>query len=151
MMKEKLLDGFLFSTAKERLDIPYIHHYLSTQSYWATDIPLEIVERSIAHSLCFGIYEHDKQIGFARVITDQATFAYLADVFVDENYRGIGLSKKLMEFILSVDEAKVFRRWLLGTRDAHTLYEQFGFKPLAQPDRFMEIHRKDIYKLSTSS
>lgn len=144
--KELRVDGILFSTDKSLLDVKYVHQFLSGPSYWAAGIPLDIVQRSIENSLSIGIYAGDKQIGFARVITDLATFGYLADVFVDEAYRGKGLSKKLMEFILSFEELKLLRRMILATRDAHGLYAQYGFKPLALPDRFMEFPRPDVYK-----
>lgn len=146
MQKELLEDGFLFSTHKEKLDIEYIHRFLHDESYWAKGIPLILVKRSIENSLCFGVYDKTKQIGFARVTSDLATFAYLGDVFVDEAYRGNGISKKLIAFILSFDELKIVRRFLLATKDAHGLYSQYNFKPLNGPDRFMEIHQPDIYK-----
>jgi GNAT superfamily N-acetyltransferase len=139
---------FLFSTDKAKLNIRYVHQYLAEQSYWAKNVPLEIVVESIEHSITIGIYDTDhdlRQIGFARVVTDRATFGYLADVFVDEAYRGHGLSKELMTFIMEWDEVKKFRRFILATSDAHTLYEKYGFKPLKSPDRFMEVHQPDIY------
>lgn len=140
-------DEFQVTTDPARLDIDFIHGYL-VRSYWSEGIPREIVERSVANSLCFGVYEADKQVGFARVITDYTTFAYLADVFIIESHRGRGLSKFLMECILSEPRLQGFRRWTLATRDAHALYAQFGFKALAKPDRFMEIHNPDVYKHS---
>src|SRR5687767_14152286 len=133
-------DGFLFSTDKTLLDISYIHHFLSTKSYWAQAIPIDIVRKSIENSECVGIYKHHQQVGFARVITDYATFGYLGDVFIDESFRNLGPSKKLMEFILSFEEVKLFRRFILATKDAHSLYAQFGFKPLTTPENFMQIH-----------
>ncbi len=136
---------FLVSTDPARLDLDFIHGYL-TRSYWSEGISREIVEGGIANSLCFGVYEGDRQVGFARVVTDYATFAYLADVFIIESHRGKGLSKFLMECIVNDSRLQGFRRWILGTRDAHSLYEQYGFKPLAKPDRFMEIHNPDVYK-----
>ena len=134
-------NGFTFSTDKANLDVPYIHKFLSQDSYWAKNVPMEIVQRSIEHSLTIGIYDQEKQIGFARVVSDYATFAYLGDVFVDPAYRGRGLSKQLMEFIFSFEEFKVLRRFILATADAHSLYAKYGFMPLKSPDRFMEIHR----------
>jgi GNAT superfamily N-acetyltransferase len=104
------------------------------------------VERGIANSLCFGVYEGDNQVGFARIISDFATFAYLADVFIIESHRGRGLSKFLMECIVKHSDLQGLRRWVLGTRDAHGLYAQYGFKPLAKPDRYMEIHDPEVYK-----
>jgi len=111
------------SDEKEKLNVAYIHNYLSKNSYWAANIPLEIVKRSIDGSVCFGIYDNDgAQIGFARVVTDKATFGYLADVFVDEQSRGKGLSKWLMEVVMNYPQFQGLRRWMLGTRDAHGLY-----------------------------
>jgi GNAT superfamily N-acetyltransferase len=138
-------DNFLVTTDPAHLDIELIHSFLSN-SYWATGIPREVVERSIANSLCFGVYEADKQVGFARVITDYATFAYLADVFIIESHRGRGMSKFLMECIVKHPELQGLRRWTLATRDAHDLYARFGFRPLSKPDRFMELHYPEVYK-----
>lgn len=138
-------DDFSISTDKDRIDVVYVHNFLRT-SYWAENIPLEVVQRSIKGSLCFGVYEGAKQIGFARVITDEATFAYLADVFIDEAYRGRGLSKWLVETILSYPTLQGLRRFMLATRDAHGLYRQFGFKELTFVDRWMHIHWPDVYK-----
>ena len=138
-------DGFLVTTDPARLDIDFIHGYL-VRSYWSEGIPREVVGRAISHSLCFGVYEGDNQVGFARIISDFATFAYLADVFVIESHRGRGLSKFLMECIVKHPELQGLRRWVLGTRDAHGLYEQYGFRPLAKPDRYMEIHDPEVYK-----
>jgi GNAT superfamily N-acetyltransferase len=140
----------LISTDKTKLDIPLIHNYLSKESYWAKNIPLEIVERSIENSLCFGVYLDDKQIGFARIMSDYATFAYLADVFILPAYRKRGVSKKLMEFIKEHPSLQGLRRWMLATLDAHGLYKQFGFSEMANPDRFMEISTPGLY-LSHSS
>ena len=136
---EKTVNGFLFSTDKGKLQTNYIHHYLSEESYWAKNIPIQIVEKAIEGSLCFGIYDNQQQIGFARVITDNATFGYLADVFIDSNYRGRGLSKELMTFIMNDESLKLIRSFLLATMDAHGLYEQFGFKALPEPKRYMSI------------
>jgi len=140
------VDGYTLSTRKELLNIDLIHQYLSKKSYWSENIPMEVVKKSIEHSLCFGVYLGGEQIAFARLITDQATFAYLADVFVLESHRGKGVSKKLMQFIMDITAPMHLRRYLLGTLDAHTLYTQFGFTALAHPDRIMEISRPDIYK-----
>jgi GNAT superfamily N-acetyltransferase len=136
---------FLVTTDPTRLDVAFIHSYL-VRSYWAEGIPREVVERSIANSLCFGAFEGEQQVGFARVITDYATFAYLADVFIIESHRGRGLSKFLMECIVNHPELQGLRRWILGTRDAHALYAKFGFTPLTKPDRFMELHHPEVYK-----
>ena len=130
-------DDFIISTDNQKLDINFIHQYLSQEAYWCKNIPLEIVKRSIENSLCFGMYHHEKQIGFARAITDKATFAYLADVFIINNYRGRGLSKWLMHTIMSAPDLQGLRSLLLGTLDAHGLYAQFGFKTLENPGRFM--------------
>lgn len=139
--------SFRISTEPSLLDPVAIHAYL-TRSYWAAGIPLEVVERAIRGSLCFGVYDHDRQVGFARVITDRATYAYLADVYILEDYRGQGLSKWLMAVIMAHPDLQGLRRFALATRDAHGLYTQFGFAPLAVPDRHMEIARPDIYRTS---
>jgi len=136
---------FSISTDKSKIDIAYVHRFLSS-SYWAENIPPDVVQRSISGSLCFGVYEREKQIGFARVITDEATFAYLADVFIDDAYRGKGLSKWLMEIIVAYPTLQGLRRFMLATRDAHGLYRQAGFSELTHADRWMQIHRPDIYK-----
>lgn len=145
MIIEKLDNGYLFSTDKEKLDITYIHHFLSEESYWAKNIPLDLVKQAIDGSLCFGIYENNKQIGFARIITDYATFGYLADVFIDTNYRGKGISKQLMTFIMEHPLKKIVRRFMLATKDAHSLYAQFGFHEPKEPKRFMEIKPFETY------
>ena len=127
------------------MDIDFIHAFL-TSSYWAEGISKEIIAKSIAGSLCFGVFSDEKQIGFARMITDGATFAYLADVFIDEAHRGKGLSKWLMEVILSHPDLQGLRRLMLATRDAHGLYAQYGFTPLTDPERLMQIVNPGIYK-----
>jgi N-acetylglutamate synthase-like GNAT family acetyltransferase len=136
---------FTISTDKRRLDLDVIHEFL-THSYWAAGISREVVALSIDNSLCFGIYSNAQQVGFARIISDYATFAYLADVFVLEAFRGKGLSRFLMQCIVEQPSLQGLRRWVLCTRDAHGLYAQFGFKPLHSPELFMEIHNRDIYK-----
>ena len=136
---------FSISSDKSKLDLHFVHRFLS-QSYWAEGIPIDVVKRSIDGSLCFGVFDNDRQVGFARVITDEATFAYLADVFVDEEYRGRGLSKLLMETIINTPSLQGLRRFLLATRDAHGLYEKFGFKPLTHTSPWMQIHNPEIYK-----
>jgi GNAT superfamily N-acetyltransferase len=143
------MDGYSISSDRSRLDVGMIHAYLS-QSYWSPGIPRAVVERAIANSLCFGVFEGDEQVGFARVVTDRATFAYLADVFVLEAHRGKGLSKALMREIKAHPELQGLRRWLLATRDAHDLYRQFGFKELGNPSRIMEVHDPDAYTRRTS-
>jgi N-acetylglutamate synthase-like GNAT family acetyltransferase len=136
---------YSITTDKNKMDIDFIHSYL-TRSYWAEGITKEIVSRSIAGSLCFGVFNNDKQVGFARMVTDEATFAYLADVFIDEYHRGKGLSKWLMEVIMAHPGLQGLRRILLATRDAHGLYTQFGFAALTNPDRWMQRHNPDVYK-----
>lgn len=122
-----------------------IFPYLSEDAYWSKDIPRDIVERSIEHSLCFGVYQETAQVGFARVVTDKATFAYLADVFILEAFRKQGLSKWLMEVILAHPDLQGLRRWLLATMDAHGLYRQFGFTSLTEPDRMMQRKAPHTY------
>ena len=129
---------FLISTDKLRLDLEVIHDFLANQSYWAQGRDLEVIERGIENSLNFGVYQGDRQIGFARVVTDYATFAWLADVFVLEEYRGQGLGKWLIAIILSHPRLQGFRRWALATKDAHELYRNFGFDELRRPERWME-------------
>ena len=139
-------EKYTISTDKSKLDIPFIHHYLSKFSYWAEQIPVETVIKAIEGSLCFGIYEKEKQIGFARMVTDKATFAYMADVFIDEHYRGRGLSKWLVATMLAHPDLQGLRRLMLATRDAQGLYAQFGFTPLTHPERLMQMVFPDIYK-----
>ena len=139
---------FVISTERTRLDLDVIHGFL-TSCYWAKGVPREVVARSIEHSLCFGIYDgRGAQIGFARVVSDFATVAYLGDVFVLKPYRGRGLSKWLMECIMGHPSLQGLRRWILLTRDAHGLYSQFGFMTLKSPERYMELHRPDVYEIS---
>jgi GNAT superfamily N-acetyltransferase len=135
---------YSISTDKSKLDLQMIHEFLSN-SYWSKDIPMGIIKRSIENSLCFGLYLHDRQIGFARVITDYATFGYLADVFIIESQRGKGLSKKLMEQIMSHPQLQGLRFFGLRTRDAHALYLKFGFTPIDKPENFMGIRKDNIY------
>ncbi len=132
------------NTDKSLLQLSIIHNVLR-ESYWAKNIPMETAKRSIDNSLCFGVYIENKQIGFCRVITDKATFAYLADVFIVADHKGKGYSKLLMKFVMAYPELQGLRKFLLGTADAHGLYKQFGFKELAAPERMMEISFKDIY------
>ena len=122
-----------------------VHGFL-TESYWAEGISREVMARSIENSLCFGVFGDGKQIGFARVISDYATFAYIGDVFVLESYRGHGLGKWLMECVIGHPWLQGLRRWTLLTRDAHGLYGQFGFTPLKRPERYMERHDPEVYK-----
>lgn len=132
------------STDAARIDISMVHEFL-TNSYWATGIPLETVRRSIENSISFGVYHGQQQVGFARIISDQATFAYLADVFILPAYRGRGLSRWLMECIIAHTDLQGLRRWMLATQDAHGLYAKFGFTPIKNPDSWMEIHRLDVH------
>jgi GNAT superfamily N-acetyltransferase len=134
----------MVSTDADRLDLDVVHGYLS-RSYWAEGIPRAVVARSIAGSLCFGLYEGPAQVGFARAVTDGATFAYLADVFVLESHRGQGLGVWLMECVMEHPDLQGLRRWSLVTRDAHPLYRRFGFAGLAAPERYMEKVQADIY------
>jgi len=136
---------FEISTDPARIDLGVVHDFL-TNSYWARGIPLETVQRSIENSICFGIYHGVRQVGFARAVTDRTTFAYLGDVFVVTEYRGRGLSKWLMECIMAHPDVQGLRRWMLATQDAHELYQRYGFVPLKAPERWMEVHRPDIYK-----
>lgn len=131
-------DKFLISTVKEKLDLKLIHGFLSNDSYWSKGRSIDIVARSIENSLSFGLYRNRQQIGFARVVTDYATFAWVADVFIVEEHRGQGLAKWLMQTITSHPELQGLRRWVLGTKDAHELYRQFGFRELKRPERWLE-------------
>ena len=134
------------STDTNRLDVDMIHRFLSESSYWASGIPHELVERSIENSLCFGAYdERDAQVGFARVVTDYATFGYLADVFVLPTHRGQGVAKQMLEAVMNHPDLQRLRRWHLLTRDAQSLYTAFGFRPLASPERHLEIAVKNAY------
>jgi GNAT superfamily N-acetyltransferase len=138
MNKEWRRGDYLISTDQARLDVEAIHDYLSNSSYWALGRSLEAVRRSIEHSLAFGLYKDERLIGFARVITDYATFAWLADVFVLEEFRGRGLGKWLVDVIITHPELQGFRRWVLATKDAHELYRPYGFNELNKPERWME-------------
>jgi GNAT superfamily N-acetyltransferase len=129
---------YLISTDRSRLNVELIHHFLSETTYWAPGRTRDVVQRSIDNSLPFGIYKENDLVGFARIVTDYATFAWVADVFVLPEHRGQGLSKWLMEVILSHPELQGFRRWVLATKDAHSLYARFGFIALHRPERWME-------------
>ena len=126
------------NTDRRKLDVALIHNFLDQQSYWATGRSRETIERSIRNSVNFGIYKGSQQVGFGRVITDYATFAWVADVFVLEQERGKGLSKWLMEVMIAHPKLQKFRRWVLATKDAHELYRRFGFTELKKPERWME-------------
>ena len=139
--------GFVVSTDRRRFDLNVIHDFL-TNCYWAKGISRETVARSIEHALCFGVYDGSgAQVGFARVVSDFATVAYLGDVFVVETHRGRGLSKFMIESIMQHPALQGLRRWILLTRDAHGLYQQFGFTPLSSADRYMELHRPEVYEI----
>jgi GNAT superfamily N-acetyltransferase len=141
-----LTDAYVFTSDTAKVDVALVHRWLGEESYWAKGIPLDIVKRSIANSICFSIlHETEGQVGFARVITDRASFAYLADVFVLTPHRGKGLSKQLMTFIQAHPDLQGLRRWLLATRDAHTLYAQFGFVAPV-PGRLMERVNPKVYE-----
>jgi GNAT superfamily N-acetyltransferase len=139
---------FEVTTDRDRLDIQTIHDFLARESEWARGVAREMVEMPIEHSLCFGMFHRNRQVGFARVITDCATIAYLGDVFVLKDYRGRGLAKWLMECVVAHPALQGLRRWILVTADAHGLCRKYGFTPLALPERFMELHGPDIYALN---
>jgi GNAT superfamily N-acetyltransferase len=141
----QLTPEYEISTEQSRLDVALIHGFLPS-SYWARNVPRSVVERSIQGSLCFGAFHGDQQVGFARVITDFATMAYLADIFVVPEHRGRGISKMLMRAILDHPRLQGLRRLLLATKDAHGLYAQFGFEPLANPEHFMTLHNPNAYR-----
>lgn len=138
------MSAYEISENKSSLDLDLIHDYLR-QSYWSPGVPRQIVERAIQGSLCFGVYLDARQVGFARVVTDQATFAYLADVFILEPHRGHGLAKQLIAYILDHKDLQGLRRFMLATRDAHGLYAQFGFTELGNPTSYMEVLRPNVY------
>ena len=142
---------YTISTDKSRLDVDMIYRYLSEEAYWSRNIPRDLVERSIENSMCFAAYDGPKQIGFARVITDCATFAYIGDVFVLPSHRGRGISKQIMQAIREHPDLQRLRRWHLATTDAHGLYEQFGFRKIAKPERYMEIVAENPYGSTTPS
>ena len=144
-MSEWLKGEFTISTEKSKLQIGVIQSFFANDSYWAQNRTLEETKTAIEHSICFGLYRGDAQIGFARVVSDQATFAYIGDVFILEEFRGQGLSKWVMDVIVSHPDLQGLRRWVLATRDAHGLYGQYGFGPLVHPDRWMELNAPDAY------
>jgi GNAT superfamily N-acetyltransferase len=138
------MPAYEITSDASRFDIDAIHAFLA-QAYWSPGIPRHVVERAISNSLCFGVFLGGEQVGFARVVTDKATFAYLADVYVLEAHRGRGLARRLMDEVMQHPELQGLRRILLATRDAHGLYSKLGFKPLASPSRLMEIHNPNAY------
>jgi GNAT superfamily N-acetyltransferase len=145
LFKDMLREKYQISTNKRRLNVALIHDFLRS-TYWAKDIPRSVVEKSIRNSLCFGVFYRGKQVGFARMITDRATLAYLADVFIVPEHRGRGVGKLLIGRILAHRDLQGLRRILLATKDAHGLYAAFGFKPLANPERFMTIVSHNVYQ-----
>jgi len=148
MIQEWKREPYSISTERARLDIDIIHGFLS-RAYWSVGVPREIVSKALDHSLNFGLFQGEEQIGLARVVTDYATFAYVADVFVLEAYRGLGLSKWLIQCVVSHPELQHLRLWTLRTRDAHGLYRQFGFAAPSAPERAMERFFPDVYKQTT--
>ena len=142
---EYFRDGYSISTDKSRLDVGAIHTYLANESYWSPGIPLAAVERAIQNSLCFGLYLGNTQTGFARVISDFTSFAYLMDVFVLDAYRRRGLGKWLVECVLDYPELRYVRGWMLSTWDAHALYSRYGFTPLAHPEYVMTRRNPDEF------
>ena len=147
---EWIRNGSSISTDPSRLDRALIHEFLG-RSYWAAGIPREVVDRSIDNAMCFGVFDGGSQVGFARVITDRSTFAYLADVFVLESHRGRGLATWLMEVIQGHPDLQGLRRWILMTRDAHGLYRKFGFREIADPSRCMEVVDREVYRRADAS
>ena len=141
---EAFRDGYTVSTDPARLDVAAVHAFL-TRSYWSPGIAAATVQRAMRGSLCFGLYDAGRQVGLARVVTDGATFAYLCDVYVLEEHRGRGLGRWMMQVVMSHPALAGLRRFALVTRDAHALYETLGFRPLARPEGWMEIHRPDAY------
>ena len=139
---------YCVSTDPDRLDLSAVHDYLS-KSYWSLGIPKEVVQRAMAGSICFGLFHKDLQVGFARVITDRATFAYLCDVYVLDTYQRQGLGQWLMEFVTNHPDLQGLRRFVLVTRDAHRLYDRFGFLPLARPEGYMELHQPNVYSIDS--
>lgn len=138
------MSALLYTFDPAQFDIAAIHAFLAS-TYWSPNVPRDVVDRAIAGSLCIGVLDDGRQIGFARLVTDRATFAYLADVFVIPEYRGQGVSQEMLRRLFAHPDVQGLRRLMLATRDAHGLYEKFGFKPLAAPDRFMELHDPNVY------
>ncbi len=138
-------NAYTINTDASQMDLSFIHQFISN-SYWAKGIPLQTVQKAVEGSLAFGVFKEGEQVGFARVITDGATFAYLADVFVAEAHRGQGLSKMLMEAVMAHPQLQGLRRFVLVTRDAHGLYEQFGFAPISNPELWMQIYQPAVYE-----
>jgi N-acetylglutamate synthase-like GNAT family acetyltransferase len=141
MIRYKIKTGF------NRMDIQCVHYFISQESYWAQGVPIEIVEKSLKNSFCIGVFDNeDKQIGFARIISDRATFGYLSDVFVLKQYGGEGASKALMEHITKLKWVQQLRRFMLFTEDAQGLYARYGFNKVSHPEKFMEINHSNMYR-----
>ncbi len=141
---ESIRGDYVVTCDPSKIDLEVVAGFLA-ESYWANGIPFETVERSVRNSLCFALLKRSQQVGFARVITDYSTIAYLGDVFILPDHRGLGLGQWLIGCVTSHPRLRGLRRWILATRDAHALYEKFGFRRLKHPERFMEIHDPDIY------
>jgi len=139
-------DGYEISTDPARLDVDALYAFLSGEAYWSKGIPRHLIERAIENSMVFGLYFGEEQVGYTRVVSDRATYAYLCDVYVLDSHRGKGLGKWLMEMVMGHPELQGLRRWMLATRDAHGLYRQYGFTDLHDPSRFMELWDPDIYR-----
>lgn len=137
--------GFTVTDDPALLNLDFIHHALAEETYWAKGIPREVVERAVRHSLCFGLYDATRQVGMARVITDRATYAYLCDVFVAASHRGRGLGAWLVECLLKHPDLQGLRRFSLLTKDAHELYQRFGFHAPEEPDHYLEIRWRNVY------
>jgi GNAT superfamily N-acetyltransferase len=135
---KKLSPEYFIDTDNKRIDVELVYRFLTNESYWAKDRSLKDVEKSIINSLCFGLYKDDTMVGFARIISDYTTAAFLADVFIIKEERGNGLGKALIEYILDYPSLKGIKRWMLGTMDAHELYRPYGFSEVANPNRWME-------------
>lgn len=149
-MGDEMRDSLVLTTDMGRMDVSAVHAYLSQESYWAAGIPLETVRRAMESSLCFAILDGDHLVAFARVVTDRATFAYLCDVYVLDEYRGRGLARRLLEAIDQHPELQGLRRWSLVTRDAHALYARFGYRQLANPAGYMERHDPGVYRQAST-
>ena len=139
-------EAYTIHTGVEAMQPERIHSWLSTHSYWAKDIPFETLYTTMQHSFCVGVFHNGIQVGFARFVTDYAVFAYMADVYVEEAHRGLGLSKRMMETLMGQPWIKGLRRLMLATKDAYGLYAQYGFRPIAHPERLMEIVQRDGYQ-----
>lgn len=146
MVVEVSFQDFLITTDKNRIDIHAVHDFLSNHSGWSDHIPFSKVKTSIDNSLNFGLFHREKQIGFARVISDYSTIAYLGDIYILDSYRGRGLSKKLMEVVMNHPQLQDLRRWILLTSTADWLYEKYGFEKLTKPEIYMELYNPDVYK-----